>query len=875
MLENFGARRRPLLSSITARSSYFRQCHNRRRTSACFARFRLTLWGLCAFSASNVAVSQQFHGLTTTPTVSSLPHSTIEVAPQSSETSLRLGQNAGPQQPLRFSNSPTHPTAVEQAQSSFLQLSQASTSLNPQQPPSLGDTATGELLRDPNFNASPPAIGSGLRLPQPPNGETQFNFQGAADSSGGLMGIGSGEGNLDKGDVEDGNALTNNPDSANSESAKNGEDDELDSLLKMADKDMSQLSNVKVTRTTTAPSLQTEVTTVARQKSTIGKTPAAVFVISNEMIQRSGARSVPEVLRMAPGVQVSRIDANKWAVSIRGSNGQFVNKLLVQIDGRSVYTPLFGGTFWDVQDLLLEDVERIEVIRGPGASVWGANAVNGVINVITKNAMDTHGVFAEAGAGTEERGFASARYGWKINEDADMRVYGKWFERDGGVLPGQDTHDDWRVGRTGFRADWRIDGASTLTVQGDGYLGTAGNENVVPSISPPYSRSVPNDTDLEGGNALVRYTQTLSDDSEWSLQTYYDRTGRALPTLGFNEVRDTFDIDFQHRFKWMERHSLIWGTAYRNTSDKFNNAPMVIEMYPNKRSDELFSCFVQDEIAIVPETLFFTGGAKFLHSDYTGFEFQPTTRLLWTPTDHQSVWASYSRAVRLPTRAGADVRITMRPSPSMPGVYPVILGSRDYVSENLDAWEIGYRVQATEKWSWDLATFYFDYGDVQSNTIGAPVVSGTPPITTLPMTFANDGDGYAYGFELASNYELREWWRLYGAYTLLHEHFYNSSMNVGNAPNNQIYLQSSWDLQRNISFDAIARYMDELEGAGVPAYTTMDLRVAWSPNKNLQWVVAGRNLLDSSHPEFTFDPLTGNVATNVQREVYSLLTLRY
>ena len=260
------------------------------------------------------------------------------------------------------------------------------------------------------------------------------------------------------------------------DSEESEDDDELDSLLNLADKDVGQLSTVNVTtRNATAPALQTEVSTVSRQKSTVGRSPAAVFVISNEMIRRSGARTIPDVLRMAPGVQVARIDASKWAVSIRGSNGRFANKLLVQVDGRTVYTPLFGGVFWDVQDVLLEDVERIEVIRGPGASVWGANAVNGVINIITRNAKDTHGEFVEGGVGTEERGFASARYGWRTAGGVDMRVYGKWFDRDQGLLPSGTTHDDWRMGRGGFRADWKPDCCSTFTVQGDTYRGTTGS----------------------------------------------------------------------------------------------------------------------------------------------------------------------------------------------------------------------------------------------------------------------------------------------------------------------------------------------------------------------------------------------------------------
>ena len=657
------------------------------------------------------------------------------------------------------------------------------------------------------------------------------------------------------------------------------DDEELDSLLDIADKDVGKLSTVDVTathRNATAPALQTEVSTVSRQKSTVGRSPAAVFVISNEMIRRSGARTIPDALRMAPGVQVARIDASKWAVSIRGSNGRFANKLLVQIDGRTVYTPLFGGVFWDVQDVLFEDIERIEVIRGPGASVWGANAVNGVINIITKSAADTHGQFAEGGVGTEENGFASARYGWRTANGVDMRLYGKWFERDQGALPGGVPHDDWRMGRGGFRADWKPDCCTTVTMQGDAYQGTSGRQNTVPSPIPPFSRAVVDDAALAGWNTLFRYSRTLGEDNDWSFQTYYDRTERDFQTLGFREDRDTVDVDFQYRYRWRDYHSVIWGAGYRNSRDRIHNSPFFLEFDPVRRADDLFSYFVQDEINLLKDRLYLTLGSKFIHSDYTPFELQPTVRLLWTPTERHSIWASYSRAVRAPTRVGDDVRLTLLQNPAAPGAFPLFLGDRRFVAENLDAWEIGMRAQSTQRFSWDIAAFYFDYDDLQSTTADAPFFApGPPPAVFVPLTISNNGEGRSYGFELAANYEVNSCWHMYCMYTSLREELSPGGTNVGSSPDNQLYVQSSFDLTERTTLDVIWRYVDNLPVQRTPNYNTLDARLGWQPTPHVELAVVGRNLLDADHPEFGFDGFTGNSVTNLQREVYGILSFRY
>lgn len=639
--------------------------------------------------------------------------------------------------------------------------------------------------------------------------------------------------------------------------------DDLDQLLSLAEGDVEQLSQVKVV----APALQEVVSTVSRQKSTVGKSPAAVFVITNEMIRRSGARSVPEVLRMAPGVQVHRIDANKWAVSIRGFADRFANKLLVQIDGRSVYTPLFAGVYWDVQDVLLEDVERIEVIRGPGATVWGANAVNGVINVITKNSKDTQGVFVEAGGGTD-RGFSSVRGGGEIGDNGWYRVYGKWFERDGGNGQGFDPADDWRMQRGGIRMDWNLGDGASFTLQGDLYDGSSGVRGTVPVALPTGTRSLSYDESTRGGNVLTRLAQAIDDDTSWSLQAYFDHTYREYTEIGLTEDRNVIDVDFQFRSSpWLD-HSVIWGVGYRFNQDEIRNAPLFVSFSPSERDFDLVSGFIQDEVTLIDDTLTFTAGSKFEHNDFTGFEFQPSVRLLWTPSETRSIWGAVSRAVRTPSRVDDDGRVTLAPIVP-PGIYPVLKGNRGTESEDLVAYEVGYREQVTEEIAFDMAAFFHDYNDVIS-------VTGQPPTFELPeglitaQAIGNAGLAQTYGFELSSSWQIAPWWRTTGSYSFVRLVGVES-----NDPHNRLYLQSSWDVTEDVEFDAIFRYVDDVPNSVVGHYLTADLRVSWEPADGVEVFVVGRNLLDDSHPEFFTDPFVVSEATQVRREVFAGINLRF
>ncbi len=401
-----------------------------------------------------------------------------------------------------------------------------------------------------------------------------------------------------------------------------------------------------------------EVTSVAKKEQKVGETAAAIFVITQEEIRRSGVTSIPEALRLAPGVTVSRIDGNSWAIGVRGFGSGLSRSVLVLIDGRSVYTPLFAGVYWDVQDTLLEDIDRIEVIRGPGGTIWGANAVNGVINIITKSATETQGLLATAGGGSEEKGFGSLRYGGKIGEDFSYRVHGKGFRRDGQFTPHLSDVDDWQMGQGGFRTDWSLSERDKLTFQGDIYKGYSGLRTQVSSFSAPFSTIVERDTDLSGMNLLGRWNRTLSETSNLALQIYYDRTFRREPT--FQEERNTVDFDFQHRFKIAGRQELIWGLGYRFTKGDTESVPTLV-ISPRNRADNLFSAFLQDEIVLVEDLLRLTVGSKFEHNDYTGFEFQPSGRLLWTPAARHVLWASFSRAVRTPSRVDRDIAASSAP----------------------------------------------------------------------------------------------------------------------------------------------------------------------------------------------------------------------
>ena len=431
----------------------------------------------------------------------------------------------------------------------------------------------------------------------------------------------------------------------------NGGGSATNALLNM---DLDQLSRTDVK----VPAMDLEVTSVTKQESTVGRSPAAVFVITPEMIRRSGAMNVPEALRMAPGVDVARVSTNTWAISIRGFNSVNSNKLLVLIDGRSIYNQISSGVLWDQQDVMLEDVERIEVVRGPGGTLWGANAVNGVINIITKSAKDTQGGLVTAGGGYQDKWSGATRYGGHSGEDFFWRVYAKDFEDAPANLPDGIAHDQWRQGRGGFRMDWfpNHTKADTLTLQGDFYQSAAGESGVRPTPTFPYASPFDEDIHGSGANVLGRWTHVIDERQDWSLLTYYDQylLGQTISNTNTN----IFDIEFQDRFPLGDRNEIVWGMAYRYCGFNLRGDGFDFAFNPEEQSTSLPSVFVQDQITLVKDRLSLILGSKFEYNDYTGFEVQPSGRLLWTPDRKQSVWAAISRAVRTPDNFESTGSIT-------------------------------------------------------------------------------------------------------------------------------------------------------------------------------------------------------------------------
>jgi iron complex outermembrane receptor protein len=594
---------------------------------------------------------------------------------------------------------------------------------------------------------------------------------------------------------------------------------------------------------------------------------------------------------LVPGLDVARIDAHTWAISSRGFNDEFANKLLVLIDGRSVYTPIFSGVFWDVQDPMLEDIDRIEVICGPGATMWGANAANGVINIITKSAKDTQGWLLSGGGGNQDRGFGEFRYGGSRGDDLSYRLYGKYFDHaDSEMLGGGNGRDGWQQGRGGFRVDWQPSRDNLLTVQGDAYVGTEGQVFSVPTLTSPYTQQLTRGTEFSGGDVLGRWTHTLADGSEVKLQTYYDKTVRDTAVIGDNLT--TFDIDLQYDRHFGSRQEVIGGLGYRLEDEAIRNSSTVM-FHPNHTDRQLFSGFVQDEVTLIPERLKLTLGTKLEHNDFTGFEVEPSGRISWTPTIHQTVWAAVSRAVRTPADYERNSRMeaaTIPPGGLYPGSPPAVVtleGDSAFDSEDLIAYELGYRARPCERVSLDLATFYNDYSKLGALTTGTPFAGTPPSYLVVPETIGNDSSAQTYGLGAAGNWQMLDWWRWQATYTWLHVQLHvkdpgttNPEIQSGQTPQQQFSLRSLMDLPHQIQFDAALRYVDRLTLSSasasilhVPQYFSLDLRLGWKPTKNVELSIVGQDLLNGEHLEFA--PTLASQTTEVGRSIYGKITLTY
>ncbi|MEO8370305.1 MAG: TonB-dependent receptor [Candidatus Solibacter sp.] len=628
---------------------------------------------------------------------------------------------------------------------------------------------------------------------------------------------------------------------------------------------------------------QVEVTSPSKHPQPVLKSPVAIFVLTGEDIRRSGATSIPEALRQAPGVEVARIDGNKWSVGIRGFGSRLSRSVLVLIDGRTVYTTFFAGTYWEVQDTLLEDIERIEVIRGPGGTIWGPNAVNGVINIITRKAKDTRGTFATMGGGSEEQGFGSVRVGGGNGKGLNYRVYGKGFTRSPQYHPDARNFDDWRGAQTGFRLDWDKSPRDSFTVQGDLYRQEAGERVQATTYSPPETRNVDAKPHLSGGNFMASWNRTLNSGGAIHLQAYYDRTNRHEPNFG--ELRDTFDVDLLYRAPPVAGQQFSVGLGARFSNGRAVQVVSGLTFDPPQRTDQLLTAFLQDEISLVPNHLTLTLGTKFLHTNYTASEFEPSARILWAPSDKDSVWAAFTHALRTPSRVERDFNLSgfVRFLPDGTPFMARFNANRGFVPEQMNGYEAGYRRLLLPSLYVDVATFYNHYHNLLSQEFDGPIFfesSPTPAHLLLPAKFGNGLRATSMGGEIAPEWRPTSRWRLRTSYAYLYLNVQNAinSKDVGTAPGisrssprHQAVVQSAFDISRQVTLDLTYRYASALPLQDVDSYSTGDARLAWRIHRQLEVAITGQNLLQPHHAEFAGDP---GPLVGIRRGVYAGVTWR-
>ena len=614
-----------------------------------------------------------------------------------------------------------------------------------------------------------------------------------------------------------------------------------------------------------------EVTSVTKEPEKLLDADSAIQVVTGDDINRSGATSIPEALELAGNLDIAQKNSHDWAISARGFNTDLGNKLLVLMDGRTLYTPLYSGVFWDVQDYLLQDIDRIEVISGPGGTLWGANAVDGVINITTKSAKDTQGMYVEAGAGSELTDFAAVRYGGVLAPNVYFRVYAKHFDKgDEDESNGSKATDAWDMTQLGFRMDAYSTPNDTFTLQGDYYSGwedepTGGYATVL------------------GDNILGRWTHDFPSGSSMVLQTYYDHTYLSDPIAalfaGKTELApagpltdrlDTYDIDFQYHLSLGDMNRVVWGLGYRLTHDFVVDAP-ALAFLPPTLDQSLFNAFVQDEI-MLRDGVFLTLGTKVEHDAFTGFEFEPTVRLRWDLSSKQMLWSAVSRAVREPSRIDRDF------AEAAPPHLVLLEGGSNFESETVIAYELGYRAQLGSRLVASISAFYNDYNDVRSTSF--------TPVTVLPLYFANNLYGNTRGVELSTSYQATDWWQLRASYDFLKEDIgvkhgetdLNDALNETSDPEHQFSIRSSMDLTQGVAFDTMLRWVDTLHDnsgatAGtVPSYAELNARIAWSPTKDVELSFVGQNLLHPEHPEYGFPSPTRE---EIVRSAYGKVAWRF
>ncbi len=612
-----------------------------------------------------------------------------------------------------------------------------------------------------------------------------------------------------------------------------------------------------------------EVTSVSKQPEKKQAAAAAVYVITEKDIRRSGATTIPDLLRTVPGLHVAELNASTFSVTSRGFSGQYANKLLILIDGRSAYTPIFSGIYWQCNDVLLKDIDRIEVIRGPGGTLWGANAVNGVINIVTKHAKDTQGLYLESGIGTDPLIFGAFRYGAQHNEDLYYRVYGQARRLDEREYPsGKSSGDNWYTYQGGFRLDWSPSSEDALTLQGDAFQNELHQPYDLSYVTIPYRSREDKQATMYGGNLLGRWRRTISEDEKLALQCYYDLN--RGDHFNLDHFMHTFDLDFDHTLVLNDMHTLIWGLGYRLQYYDMENTELA-GILPDVDAVHLFSAFVQDQVDLIKEKLRLTVGFKLEHNDFTGIEFQPNVRLAWQVTPEHTLWTALSHAVRTPSLI--EDRGYLR-STTFPRI-DIALRSDDMTSEDLYAFELGYRGTWLENLTFDCALFYNKYENLRTIEFALPRFDWNPLRLTVPFTANNNMEGETYGIEVALNFEPYAWWRIRTGYTLfemdLDAHpktFDFVSLTLeGDTPEQQFSIQNAFALGKDVDLDLFLRYVDTLPTLDIDDYLTMDARLGWRPREGWEISLTGENLFDAGRTEYQSD-FVQNVPTQVSRSCY-------
>jgi iron complex outermembrane receptor protein len=618
-----------------------------------------------------------------------------------------------------------------------------------------------------------------------------------------------------------------------------------------------------------------EVVTETKEPTEVWNTPAAICVLTGDDIRRSGVTNIPDALRLVPGVNVARVSGDRnWVVAIRGLGDQYSKYVQVLIDGRSVYTPLFGGVFWTIDNVMLEDIDRIEVIRGPGGTIWGTDAVNGIINIITKSAKDSQGLLASAGGGSVDEDTEDLRYG-SHSHGFDFRVDGFGFVRGAEYhQDGQPNYDWSRVGQVGFRSD-RVSGQDSITFQGDAYIGHLGDAQALSTFTPPAAFTSYESTNVYGGNLLGRWRRDLPDKADLYLQGFWAHDYRVGPNFG--ETRDTFDIDFLHRTPATAWQQFTYGVGARWSPSTTQQTIPTDNFNPAAETESIYSGFLQEELRFIPDRLGLTLGSKLEHNSYTGFEYEPSGRLLFTPRADQSLWASISRAVRIPDRVDENIDVDIYVAP----FWGEIIGNTHLRAERLVAYEGGYRGLMGKRVYFTVSGFHNAYDDLIAQSAPFLATATTPPFPPgsilIGFQYQNGIKGTTDGFELAPEWQATSWWRFKTAYSYLHVNLldapgfdYPLTLTTlhGSSPNSQVVARSLIDLPAHLEFDQTFRYIGALPAQDVPAYETADVRFGRHLAPGLDLSVVGQNLLQPHHAEFGISP---GPNVEIKRGVYAKL----